>query len=185
LEHREHIAVHNTEDKNWWVVAGGKQEIVFVEQICPNLKIDGKINPAKQHDPYAPDLVVNGQLADLKCQRTPFFKAQALHNVDPQFAVTFNHKDYVRYRRLYPGIVIYFWVDWKELEKIVRGIKYTVQPMLGVWRVPFTNLATRIEQNLSDSHTYQRRITDTQGNARESYVFDIRGFECLFQQGPE
>jgi hypothetical protein len=56
----------------------------------PALGCKGELNPAKQLDPYAPDLVVEGHLADLRCQRTPFFKVQELYGIDPQFAVTFN-----------------------------------------------------------------------------------------------
>lgn len=176
--------MHNTEDKQWWVNEGAKAEYVFVNEVCPSLHLYGKINPEKELNPYAPDLIVNGLLSDLKHQTTPFFKSNELYSLDPQFTVTFNQKDYERYSRFYPEIVIYFWVDWLELEKIIRGRTFRVKPMKGVWRVPFEHLKKSISQNTQPAHRYQRRVNDVIGNAQVSFAFDLRTFECLYQEGP-
>lgn len=177
--------MHDTEDKQWWVIEWRRKETLFVDEVCPRLGLKARINPAKKHDPFAPDIVVQGVLADLKCQQTPFFKAGELYGIDPQFAVTFNQKDHLRYNERYPDIVIYYWLDWQETEKTIRGQTYRVKPMSGVWRVPFRTLSEMISGGKAPLHSYQRRVNDTRGNAKASYVFDVRWFECLYQRGPK
>lgn len=120
-----------------------------------------------------------GTFADLKCQRTPFFKASELYNVDPQFAVTFNAKDFERYRGSYPSIDIFFWVAWQTTQKTIGGQRYRVEPMAGVWRASFPALRRQIEEKGVGAHAYLERLFDAQGNAKHSYVFDLRRFEFL------
>ena len=79
-------------------------------------------------------ILVNGRLADLKVQETPFFKAQDHYGIDPQYAVSFNGGDYVSYKKQYPEIDIYFWVNWKMLEKEIGGRTYKVKPLVGFYR---------------------------------------------------
>lgn len=167
------------EDKAFWVEAGAEKESVFVETVLPRLGFSGSLNPEKSLDPYAPDLLVEGHLADLKCQRTPFFKARELYNVDPQFAVSFNDKDFERYRDNHPSLDIYFWIVWQVCEKTIGGELYRVRPMAGVWRASFPALRRRIEQDRVGAHAYLHRLFDTAGNAKRSYVFDLRRFEFL------
>jgi hypothetical protein len=174
--------MHDTEDKGWWVIEWAKHEQLFVAQVCPRLGLAATINPAKQHDRYAPDLLVDGRVADLKCQQTPFFKARVLYNLDPQYVVTFNRKDYMRYQRTYPGIVIYFWLDWQVREMAIGRATFAVAPLAGVWRAPFAQLAALIERGAAPLHAYQRRRSDTQGNAKDSYLVDVRALECLYQK---
>ena len=126
--------------------------------------------------------MVDGKIADLKCQQTPFFKARVLYNLDPQYVVTFNRKDYLRYLRLYPSISIYFWLDWQAREKQIGQSTFVVQPLAGVWRAPFAQLATLIETSNAPLHAYQRRRDDPHGNAKESYLVDVRTLECLYQR---
>jgi len=113
--------MHDTEDKQWWVIEWRRKETLFVDEVCPRLGLKARINPAKKHDPFAPDIVVQGVLADLKCQQTPFFKAGELYGIDPQFAVTFNQKDHLRYNERYPDIVIYYWLDWQVVSLLSVG----------------------------------------------------------------
>jgi hypothetical protein len=128
-------------------------------------------------------MVVDGQVADLKCQQTPFFKARVLYNLDPQFVVTFNRKDYRRYQRQYPSISIYFWLDWHVREMLIGRSTFVVQALAGVWRAPFAQIATLIERRKAPLHVYQRRQGDLQGNAKESYLVDVRALECLYRHG--
>lgn len=173
--------MHNTEDKPYWVGTGEQAEGPFVEIVCPVLKLHGRRNPAKGHDPYAPDLIVDEQLADLKHQTTPFFKAGMLYALDPQYTVTLNVKDYERYSQNYPEIVIYIWVNWRELQKNINGKLYEVEPMRGVWRVSLRALREQVESGQQPIHSYQRRRNDMRGNAKDSYVFDLRGFDRLLE----
>lgn len=176
--------LHNTEDKNWWQIHGVNLENKFVDVVCPKISLNAEINPEKEQDPTAPDLIVNGRLADLKTQNTPFFTVSRYSKkvgeekvpFDPSYAVTFNKKDCIRYRKLYPDIDIYFWVHWKETEYENNGI--SVLPISGVWYVNFQDLLHYIKEINAPLHKYRRRYNDQGGNAKESFVLDL----CDFQE---
>lgn len=102
-----------------------------------------------------------------------------MYGVDPQFAVTFNAKDYLRYSESYPNIDLYFWVVWQVTTRQVGGEARHVKPMAGVWRASFPTLRYRIEHESMRSHDYLHRLLDQEGNAKRSYVFDLRKFEFL------
>ena len=157
-----------TERKDLWVEIGRQKEDEFVEFMKverPDLKVE--INPDKHLNVYVPDLLINGILCDLKTQETPFFKS-----ADPRFTVTFNHKDYVRYKEKYPEIYVVFWVNWKVTEKKIRGETYTVEPLVGVWACSMDTIERLTKQN-AFRHQYLRRINDAV-NAKESYLIDVR-----------
>lgn len=168
--------MHDTEDKKWWVLKWSKKERLFVDVVCQKLNLNARINPLKKSDPFVPDLIVNGHLAELKCQRTPFFKAKELYGIDPQFAITFNDKDLKYYTRQYPSLEIYFWVHWQTLSKTINGTTYKVKPMHGVWRTTIKEIAKLIQH----LHQYQRRTHDTRGNAKASYLLSLEDFDCLY-----
>jgi len=175
--------IHDTEDKRWWCQHGQELEKEFVKICNEKLGLKACINPEKENNPYAPDLIVNGQLADLKVQNTPFFKAKELFGVEPAYAVTFNRNDYNRYRAEYPDIDIYFWVEWKTLEKKIGGRTYKVDGLCGIYTLPFKRVKKLIEAGAQE-HGYQRRVFDQMGNARSSFVLDIRKFNKLFEVKP-
>jgi hypothetical protein len=167
----QEINLHNLQDKGPWCQAGATFEQVFIATY-PQLNL--QINPAKSNDPYAPDLLNNSnqKLGDLKTQNTPFFQATQRYGLNPQFAVTFNVKDYKRYTALYPGIEIYFWVKWTAIKFEKNGqLDIGVQPMEGVWRADFSQVAQLC--NSSPIHTYAQRVNDDRGNARDSYVLSL------------
>ena len=130
------------------------------------------INPEKATKPWVIDFIdeTSNKFADLKTQNTPFFTAgRYLYKgkpYDPAFTVTFNHKDYEKYRKEYPLCDIYFWVNWKQLE--YRNI--SIQPVQGIWRAEFKNMAREIENKTAALHSYLHRKTDDH-NARDSYLF--------------
>lgn len=177
--------MHNTEDKTFWVNHGRSDEDVFVSDIAPRIGLVAMINPEKKTNPYVPDLVVNNQLAELKHQTTPFFKAEILYKISNQYAVTFNKKDYLNYSANHPDLIIYYWVNWKELSKTIRGEIISVKPLIGVWRIPFSFFSSRIEENKAPLHTYIRRVEDNEGNAKDRYLFDLREFECVYIKEPK
>lgn len=169
--------MHDTEDKKWWVDQYGEEyERYFVTNIATKLSIPVDINPQKQRDKYAPDLTIrNGQgLADLKCQCTPFFKTGQFYSMDPTYTVTFNKKDYERYKDNYPGIIVIFWVHWRVHNWTDRrGNRYTVRPVNGVWACKIMDIVTRVEKNMAPLHEYIRRKGDTSGNAKDSYLLNL------------
>jgi hypothetical protein len=185
--------IHNTEDKKWWLKHGEIGEKDFINIICPKIGLDGQINPEKERDPTVPDLVVNGRLADLKVPRTPFFTAAKYHKklngmdvpFNPTYTVTFNRKDYNRYSKLYPYIDIYFWVSWEDTVYTSRdGRKIEIDPISGVWFSSFRQLKELINIRKYPLHKYLRRYGDTVGNAKESYLIDLKDLEeiAIFQK---
>jgi hypothetical protein len=74
-EDRNVAVPHDTEDRSWWYIHGERLEERFVSICRERLKIGAMINPEKARDSTVPDLVVEGVLADLKTQNTPFFTA--------------------------------------------------------------------------------------------------------------
>lgn len=166
------ITHHNLQDKSVWCKDGERVEQSFVRLHGEQLSII--INPEKDTNKYAPDLLSNqsGNLGDLKTQNTPFFKASSLFGIDPTYAVVFNLKDRNRYRELYPNIDIYYWIEWIAV-KFQMGIKETtVQPLYGVWRVNFAEFDKHLEK--APLHDYMQRRDDNNGNAKSSFVIDIR-----------
>lgn len=165
--------MHDTEDKRWWCKHGNELEEQFVS-CCHRIGLDAVINPDKRTNVYAPDLIVDGMLADLKAQTTPFFSAGS-YGMNPRFTVTFNRKDFLRYRELYPDITVYFWINWQQVEwKDVR-----VKPLSAVFRAPFPHLSRFILSGQAVEHQYQRRSNDRSGNARSSFLIDARTFEFI------
>ncbi len=172
--------VHDPQDKGWWLEAGLRRELGFVERVAPRLGLTAVINPAIARDPYAPDLMVDGLAVDLKCQTTPFFRAESFYNVPVRTAVTFNRVDYERYRKEHPAIDLIWWVHWDQLAMRFRdGTVVRTPPLSGVWRVSFDAVAQNIDHGRYRLHEYIHRRNDIRGNARDSFVLDLREFDRL------
>jgi hypothetical protein len=175
--------MHDTEDKNWWCKQGQLFEKEFVNDICPKIGLHVCINPGKLTNPNSPDLVFDSRYADLKVQTTPFFTASRYFKkvggkyfpFDPAYTVTFNRKDYDYYSTAYPEITIFFWVDWKETSYTSKGgTRIDVGPVSGVWSCDFMELVELIKQHEYPLHQYYRRVGDKAGNAKDSYLVDLR-----------
>lgn len=104
-----------------------------------HLELGIRLNPAKLLDLTAPDLLVDGRIADLKTQNTPFFTASR-YGLDPRFTITFNRKDYERYISLYPDIAIFYWIDWTQTTWRDMSVGYLV----GVYKLPFAKVCSLI-----------------------------------------
>lgn len=165
------LSYNDLQDKKTWCKDGEKIEEGFVRTHGQSLGL--KINPEKTTNPYAPDLVDSAnKLADLKTQNTPFYKAKRMYSIDPSYAVVFNKKDRERYLNLYPEIDIYFWVDWLSVRFEMGSFTQEVEYISGVWQISFKELNLLLDK--APLHVYQQRRGDTKGNARSSYVLDIR-----------
>jgi hypothetical protein len=172
---RNAAIAHDTEDRNWWYLHGVNLEEAFVRICNQHLSIRAMINPDKRFNKYAPDLKVDGNLADLKTQNTPFFTARK-YGLDPQYTLTFNRKDYERYKSQYPTIDIYVWLDWRQTEGFGAKVNY----LGGIFRLPFSEVARLIEAGAKEHH-YLRRQDPNDRNAKSSFLLDIREFEELFR----
>ena len=164
---------HPTEDKFWWLRHGEDLERDFVALCRTRFSMKVEINPSKLIDPLAPDLLVNGSIADLKTQNTPFFTA-ARYQLNPQYTVTFNRKDYERYRSRYPEIVIFYWVDWQQ----TTWRSFSVPHLAGIYSLPFSQISSMIDRGAPE-HRYVHRRDDTLGNAKSSFLLDLRLFKDI------
>jgi hypothetical protein len=171
-------SLHNTEDFERWYKLGLKQEAYFVEHIAPLIPIEADINPAKETDVTAPDLMIAGEVAELKNQQTPFFTVRRKFGLDPQFTITFNRGDYRSYKAKYPKMDIYFVVDWRLLSYDDHGTKIVVVPMKAIYKVNFSLLSRKIEAGEVRLHEYGRRKGDPH-NETHGYVFSLHDFELL------
>lgn len=164
------IKLPDLQDKGPWCKTGATFEDVFIAKYGSSLSLI--INPAKANDPYVPDLLnlETNFFADLKTQNTPFFQARDRYQLNPQYAVTFNEKDWKRYSTKYPGIDIFFWVSWL-VTKFDGSTKVEVKPMEGIWYISYASLEKLVAK--APLHTYIQRIGDTKGNAKGSFVFNL------------
>jgi hypothetical protein len=172
-ENGKEVNHHDLQDKSPWCKEGESIEENFISLYGQKLGLT--INPEKTDNSYAPDLfdLKNKIRADLKTQNTPFFQAKLRYNLNPQFSVTFNWKDYKRYKKLYPEIDIYFWVNWIPIQFQNQNGIIKVNPMQGVWKVSFNSLMKLVESNKYPLHSYYQRVYDNKGNAKSSYVIEI------------
>lgn len=165
------VVMQDLQDKAPWCKMGESSENVFIQRHGTRLGL--VINPEKKDNKYAADLknLKTGNYGDLKTQHTPFFQAAGLYSMDPQFVVTFNQKDYLRYVKYYPGIEVYFWVDWL-VTRFEGRRTIEVAPISGVWKIHLGDVARLVAA--SPLHAYQQRVNDVKGNGRDSYLFDLR-----------
>lgn len=175
------MAVHDTEDKEWWVRAGLRRREAFVGIVAPSLGLDATHNPAHEEDKAQAELLVQGLPSDLQCPTTPFFKAEELYGIPLQYAVTWNRVDYQRYLAGIGAFFLIWWVHWDTTQMRIGRRDYSTPRLSGVWRTPYEAIAERIAQHRTPRHTYARRVGDRRGNARDSYVLDLRRFERLSQ----
>ena len=168
----------NTENKKVWCQQAEPNERAFAVQRLFDLGLAGAINVEKRDNPYTHDLFINWP-SDLKTVRTPLFKAQELYGIDPQWAVTFNVKDAHRYREKYPNIVVIFDVKWEVTCKEIGGCMYEVEPMHVTYAGFLDDLRRAVVKAGSQRIAYQRRVNDTAGNAKESFVFDLRDLHFI------
>ncbi len=179
----------DTEDKMKWCREGEIYENQFVDFMTRYSHITLSINPEKKTNPLAPDLLVPGYgVCDLKSQRTPFFTANK-YGIEPRDAITLNMKDVIRYRKLYPEIGIFFWINWQN-NKVPNN---RFKPIEYKWGVYFTSIKTIlsfIDDGVAKTHEYERRKESTatkmkewgmnsQKNAITSYVLDCNWLQPL------
>ena len=172
------VSHHDLQDKSVWCKDGENIEQGFIDKYGSKLQL--VLNPEKEINPYAPDLLRTNdkRTADLKTQNTPFFKAGEFYDIDPPYAIVFNIKDSVRYSDKYPDIIIYFWVNWMVERFVMNEKEIFAKKISGVWMIEFKNALQLIKS--APIHEYIQRRYDMKGNAKGSYVFDLRNE--LFKQ---
>ena len=164
------------QNKNEWCGIGAAGEDMFLRQVAPLYGWNIVKHPNKETDIYETDFqLANGLLdIDLKHVETPFFKA-ARYQCDPNFTVTFNHKDYIRYRYKYPewsnqDMVILFWVNFEKQKRY----DVSITSLSGVWSLRLSDLDEWIRQQKVPCQSYLQRVSDAGTNAKHSWLIDLR-----------
>ena len=151
----------DNQDKLAWCAKGESQERDFVAK-APIQGWGIAMNPAKHSDPYSHDHIATIPM-DLKTMDTQWRKSEELFGIPTDFAVSINQKDFVRYSRLYPNILIVLDVKWLDKRFILT-----------------LNRARKlIREERAKTHEYRDRKDDRQGNAKISYIFDVRDLDAI------
>lgn len=175
------------QDKKAWVEYGVRCEERFLAAMADLSHVVIKQSPERiRGENKAVDFFIHGWgYCDLKTQNKPFFLAQKKFGIDPNKAVTFNHKDYVNYTtHLEKGLDVglFFWVEWKTLEAPRLG---STSYRWGVYFMRFSEIKKIIDDQLTVPHHYNNRKGESgshfmverkmnqQGNAQASYVLSV------------
>jgi len=148
------------EDKQAWCQLGQTQEIDFVA----NRRFRGtavKINPKKKADKYSHDFRLNVG-ADLKTITTEWKHSEKMFGIPYPYAISINEKDLCRYMDLYPNILLVLDIQFEK----IKTVKW----------VDVKRLANLARKGIAKRHEYKNRVDDKQGNAKASYVYDMRWF---------
>ena len=149
----------DTENKLSWCEHGLRLEREFVTKYGDEMFVS--VHPDKAKCPYGPDFLVGGLMpGDLKTQDTPF-RTAGRYGVPAERAVTFNEKDYDRYTAQYPNMLVFFWVRFLPQEAVF------LMTMADARRLCLPER----------KHHYLRRKDDRRGNAKASYILDVRTLE--------
>jgi len=151
----------DNQDKQAWCRKGESLERAFAAR-APIQGWGIAMNPAKHTDPYSHDHIATVPM-DLKTMDTQWRKSEELFGIPPEFAVSINQKDFVRYKKLYPNILIVLDVKWLDRCFILT----------------LTRARKLIREQRAKTHEYKDRKDDTRGNAKVSYVFDIRDLDAI------
>ena len=151
------------EDKSFWCKAGLEAEKDFVA----SNKIKGwgvSFNPSKQDSPYAHDYIGVCPM-DIKTIHTKWIKSWQLFGIPPDRAISINKKDFQRYAKLYPNILILCHVTWQQ----------------SIYLLSIDRARKLIAQGRAKLHTYKNRVDDVKGNAKDSYIFDTDDLDRLYE----
>ena len=160
----------NTENKIWWVRKGKKLELLFVKRVGPLLlPLVVEMNPEKEWDDYALDLLVDRREGDLKTRATPFYTVEEKYGIPSRYAVTLNRNKILGY---HPSTPLLIWLEWQRL---LVGTEYEVEPLSGVW----ITTPAEILRHRPKVHWYADRVRDNRGNADCSYVVSVKWFKKL------
>jgi len=165
----------NNQDKAKWCERGQEDEQAFLA-IAADYRLYLVEHPNKAGDIYETDYqLANGLMdVDLKHVTTPFFKA-GNYGYDPDYTVTFNHKDYIRYRYKYPewgnDMAILFWVEWDAQTRF----DVNVADITGVWSLRLGHFDEMVRRGKLSCHSYLHRTGESGTNAKHSWLVDLRG----------
>ena len=149
----------NPQDKKAYVEWGGAQEHPFTQKNA----VKGwrfAMNPEKAHNPYAHDLFACVPI-DLKTMDRQWDHSQRMFGIPSEWAVSINTKDFVKYARECENIIIVLDVRWLN----------------AVYTITLDRARYLIGRRRAKRHFYKDRVDDEDGNAKDSFVFDLRDLD--------
>ena len=168
--------MHNTEDKKWWIEYGVKKEAEFL-QWCEERNLYAGLQ--KSSAPvYYPEFTYQGRYLDLKTVQTPFFMAGKKYGIDPNFAITLNTQDVLDCTHKYPKCQIIFDIDWESTTQFGVSVKARKE----IRFLSYEKMQELIKE--APIHQYHKRGDDLQGNAKGSYILDVRDIELGWVEDP-
>jgi hypothetical protein len=176
----------NYTDKEAWYKYGETTEKYFAEVFCPSIGIHNiRINPEKEYNQYAPDLLIDDNLADLKGCYQPFFLTQRKFGMPPESSVSFDRIDYCRYMSNYSSIKTIFWLDWDKQHRFGVGVPEVraicVLPLADIHKLVIDKTAKEfnIEKRGFDKDHFKRNVLT--GEHLGNYVIPLAGFPYLWK----
>ena len=163
--------------KSNWYTMGELYEELFCIVCKINIKSMLQSILRKENDVKAPDLIVEGKLSDLKTQATPYFLSNK-YGVKPENCITFNTKDYRRYSKKYPELIIYYWRGWEACERFNTKVK----KVKGVWWLPFSEIDKLVRK--APEHQYKSRHNGNDYD-QSSFVLNSKDFNQLLKKIPK
>ena len=144
----------DNDDKLSWCKYGEALEHEFL-----NGSHSVTLNPNKASDKFTHDFFIHLP-CDLKSIMSKWEKSELLFGISPDYAISINQKDLQRYRDLYPNLIMILNVKWS-----------------GVYLLPVSYALNLIKRKKAKRHEYKNRKNDTSGNAKISWIFDLRDLE--------
>lgn len=158
LSRTERPVLISPQNKDYWCEVGAKVESNLFGKHLSGCAF--MANQGKAVDKYAHDGFIL-KPADIKTIRTRFETADR-YGIPSRSAFTLNRKDLLRYKELYPLIDIIFDIDYGDYKTIrIANLR---------------EINAVVKDGRAKLHTYQHRVNDTAGNAKESYVLDAEWF---------
>jgi hypothetical protein len=152
----------------------------FIAETAPRYGLNAIRNPECAENYCAPDLIIDGMLADLKWRSRPFFKAEELYGVPCQYALTLNVAKISRYLHCWPEMRIYAYLEWPREQVVIGGNRYRVSRKQELWVLTMQEIEALVWH--APIHTYRERST---GNATASYVVNLLSGERLSRHGED
>lgn len=152
---------HDPQDKAYWVRRGRELEQLFHSTV----HIEGcgvSFPTAKIDDPYGHDFLLTRPM-DLKVQAEPFYTAEERFGIPPRYAISINLKDLQRYTTMYPNIVFVVVVLFEGDMEIRQMTLHRAREL--------------VANKSAKRHEYKNRKGDQSGNAKVSYIFDLRDLD--------
>ena len=147
------------QDKKAYVEWGGAQEYPFTQRGA----VKGwrfAMNPEKAHNPFAHDMLACVPI-DLKTMDRQWDHSERMFGIPSQWAVSINTKDFVKYARECPNIIIVLDVRWLD----------------AVYTLTLDRARHLIGWGKAKRHFYKKRVNDQKGNCKDSFVFDLRDLD--------